>query len=157
MPKKRLIRRCCLIHLLTLFVKCGNGQWRQARIVSQKHQRLAGLGIFEADTPQLFGVVAGHVKSVQCDALIANHPGCPVGLSRIHAVSIHATLGAGHKEGSGLMQRVHLHGGFGTAKRRPPPPRCNKVRQSTVQQAGRGIDTASHALRWHRPVSSDAR
>ncbi len=39
----------------------------------------------------------------------------------------------------------------------PSPPRCNKVRQSTVQQAGRGIDTASRDLRWHRPVSSDAR
>src|SRR3990167_4739259 len=54
----------------------------------------------------MFGVGLRHVKPVQCDALIADHPGCPVGLGRIHAASVHAALGSGYKESPRLMQRI---------------------------------------------------
>ena len=93
-------------HLPTMFVPCGDGQRRQARGVGQKHQRLARIGILKTNTPQMFGVVLRHVKPVQCDALIAEHPGGPVGLGRIHAASVHAALGSGDKERPRLMQRV---------------------------------------------------
>jgi len=93
-------------HLPAILVKCGNGQRRQARVVGQKYQRLARIGVFEADAPDMFGIAFGHVKAVQRDGLIADNPFCSVGLGRIHAMRVQVALGAGHKESPGLMQRI---------------------------------------------------
>ena len=62
-------------HLPAALVQRGNGQRRQRRIVGEKHQRLARLGVFVPDAPQMFRVVAGHVKPVEADGLVADHPG----------------------------------------------------------------------------------
>src|ERR1700687_4062449 len=40
-------------------VQGGDGQGRQAGVVGQEHQRLAGLGILEANAPQMLRVVLG--------------------------------------------------------------------------------------------------
>ena len=45
------------LHLPTTLVQHGNGQWRQCRVVGQKHQCLARIGIFESDAPQMLWVV----------------------------------------------------------------------------------------------------
>ena len=37
-------------HLPACFIECAEGDCRQNEIVGQEHQRLAGLGVFEADT-----------------------------------------------------------------------------------------------------------
>ena len=63
------------LHLPTAFVKRGDGQRRQGRVVGQEHQRLAGLGVFETDTPQMLGIILGDIKSVQRDHLVADHAG----------------------------------------------------------------------------------
>ena len=100
------------LHLPTALVQRGNGQWRQAGIVGQKHQRLAGFRVVEADAPvaglgpQVIGIPLGDVKAIQCNGLIANHPGGSVGFGRIHASGIEIALGAGHKERARLMQGI---------------------------------------------------
>ncbi len=48
------------LHLPATLVQRGNGQRWQARIVGQKHQRLARLGVFVSDKPQMFGILTHH-------------------------------------------------------------------------------------------------
>ena len=92
-------------HLPATLVESRNGQGWQRRVVGQKHQRLARLQILEADTPQMFRVVLGHVVTIESDRLIAHHPRCAVGCRRIDAPGVHAAFGSGHKERAGLMHR----------------------------------------------------
>ena len=106
------MRRCYLIHLKkefhlpSIFVESCDGQGWQGRIVGQENQALVGLGIFEADAAQMFGIVFGHVKPVQGDRLIADYARGPVRCTGIHAPGIHAALGARDEESTGLMQLV---------------------------------------------------
>jgi len=90
-------------HLPAAFVQRSDGQGRQACVVGQEDQRLLGFGIFEADTPQVFGVVLGDIVPAQCNGLIADDAACPVHFGRVHAPGVHVAFGAGHKEGAGLM------------------------------------------------------
>ena len=78
---------------------------RQRKVVGQEHQRLAGFRVFEADTPQLLWIILRDVVAVQGDALVADDSRTPVDRHRVHPVRIHAALGSGHEERSGLMQR----------------------------------------------------
>ena len=94
------------LHLPSVLVQGGNSQCRQACVVGQKYQRLARFWVFEPNTAQVFGIVLGDVEAVECNALIADHAGISIGRRRIHAPRIHTPLGAGDKEGSGLMHLV---------------------------------------------------
>ena len=94
------------LHLPAALVQRGNGQRRQRRIVGQKHQRFSRYGVFVSDAPQMFRVVAGHVKPVEMNGLIAYHSRGSVGLGRVHAPRVHAAFGAGYKERSRLMYLV---------------------------------------------------
>ena len=76
------------LYLPAAFVQRGNGQRRQCRVVGQKYQRLARHGIFVSDTSQMFGIVAGHVKTVEPNRLVADHSRAAVGLGRVHAPRI---------------------------------------------------------------------
>ena len=91
------------LHLPAAFVQSRNGQRRQRRVVGQKHQRLARLGVFESDTPQMLGIILRNIESVEPNHLIADHSGASVGLGRVHAMGVHAAFCAGHKERSRLM------------------------------------------------------
>ena len=91
------------LHLPATLVQCRNGQGWQRRVVGQKHQRFARLEVFVSDAPQMLGVVLGHIKPVEPNRLIADHPGASVGLGRVHTMGIHAALGTGHKECACLM------------------------------------------------------
>ena len=103
------------LYLPTAPVQRGNGQWRQAGIVGQKHQRLAGFRVVEADAPlvaacafvlQVIGIPLRDVKAIQCNGRIADHSGGSVGGSGVHPPGIEIALGAGHKERARLMQSV---------------------------------------------------
>ena len=94
------------LHLPAILVQGGNGQRRQSRVVGQKYQRLARFEIFEPNAAQMFGIVLGDVEAVERNALIADHSSIPIGRRRIHPPRIHAALGAGNKEGAGLMHLV---------------------------------------------------
>src|ERR1019366_5358162 len=92
------------LDLPATLVQSGNRQSGQHGVVGQKYQRLAGLRVFVANAPQLFGIVLRDVKPVQHDALVANDACTPVDRHRVHPACIHAALGAGHEESSGLMK-----------------------------------------------------
>ena len=52
------------LYVPTALVQCGDSQRRQGRVVGQKHQYLARLGVFETDTAQLRGRVLGELKGL---------------------------------------------------------------------------------------------
>ncbi len=52
----------------------------------------------------MFGIVAGHVETVEPNRLIADHTGASIGLDRVHPMCVHTAFGAGHKECARLMQ-----------------------------------------------------
>ena len=53
------------LHLPSIFVEGGNGQGWKSDMVGQKHQRLAGFGVPEADAPQMLGVILAGVMAIQ--------------------------------------------------------------------------------------------
>ena len=113
--RKRLMRRCYLIHLKNnsrlpaALVERGDGHRRQCGVVGQKDQRLAGLRVVEANAAKMIGVVLCRVEAVEHDALVADDSAGPVHGIRIHAPRIHVLLGACDKEGSGPVHRVQPH------------------------------------------------
>ena len=46
-------------HLPAAFVERADGGGRKREVVGDEDQRLAGLGVLEADAPQKFGVIDG--------------------------------------------------------------------------------------------------
>ena len=88
------------------FVKRCDGERRQRRVVGQKHQRFARLGVFEPNTPQVLWVILTGVKPIQHDALIADHACGPVGPGRVHTAGVHTAFGTRDEEGPGLMHLV---------------------------------------------------
>ena len=92
------------LHLPAALIQRGNGQRRQCRVVGQKYQRLARHGVVVSDASQMFGILAGHVKTVESNRLIADHTRASVSLGRVHTLCVHPAVGAGHKERACLMQ-----------------------------------------------------
>ena len=97
------------LDLPAALVERGDGQGGQCGVVGQKRQRLAGLGVVEANAAQMIRVVFCRVEAVEHDALIADDSAGPVHGMRVHAPRIHVLLGAGDEEGSGLMHSVQPH------------------------------------------------
>ena len=61
MPKNRLIRLLLdpleeKLHLPAAFAERADGGGRKGEVVGDEHQRLAGVGILEADAAQVFGI-----------------------------------------------------------------------------------------------------
>ncbi len=42
------------------------------KVVGQEHQRLAGLGVLEANTAQMFGVILLRIEAIERNRLIAD-------------------------------------------------------------------------------------
>ena len=79
-----------------------DGGGRKREVVGDEDQRLAGLGVLEADAPQKFGVILTGVEAVQGD-LVANDAGRAIRRRRIDAMSIDVRLGTRDEEGPGLV------------------------------------------------------
>ena len=110
-PKKRWIRRCLLdpleeqLHLPTLPIQRADDQRRQAEVVGQKHQPLAGL-VLEADAPQMFRVTVAGVKAVERDGLIAEHIGIALGRRRVEPSGIEIRLRLDDEKRACLVQGI---------------------------------------------------
>ena len=63
------------LHLPSIFVEGGDGQGWKSAMIGQKHQRLAGFGIPEADAPQVLGVILAGVMAIQGNGLVADNAG----------------------------------------------------------------------------------
>lgn len=94
------------LYLPTALVERADCQRWQDGLVGEEYQRPAALGILEADTPQMLGVMFLTVKAVQGNALVAYDACGPVGRCRIDAPCVDVGFGAGHKETSGPVQRI---------------------------------------------------
>lgn len=73
--------------------------------VGQEHQRFADFRVFEADAPQLLGIILRDVETVERDALIADDAGIPIDLHQVHPVHVHSSFGASYEKRARLMQR----------------------------------------------------
>ncbi len=94
------------LHLPAAFVEGANGGGGKGEVVGDEHQRLAGLGVIEADAPQKFGVIRLGADAVQGDGLVANDARRAIRRRRIDAVSMHVRFGAGDEGGPSLMQHM---------------------------------------------------
>ena len=89
----------------TLVDAC-DGDGRQASVVGEEDETLAGFGIDEADAPQLFGVVAFALGGLQADALIAAQADALVDRSGLADVESQVAFGSGDEEGTGLVDAI---------------------------------------------------
>src|SRR3954452_5015665 len=92
------------LDLPAAFVERADGRGRQAKLVGEEHQRLARLGVPEADAPQMFGVMPAGIVTIESNGLIADDPNGTVARGGIDPVGIHVRFGTGDKEGAGQMQ-----------------------------------------------------
>ena len=92
--------------LPTTLVERRDGQSWQRRVVGEKDQRFSSLDIFEANTPQILGVMTMTVITVQRNALVANNAGGPVDGRPIDAPCIEIRFGTGYKETASSMQCI---------------------------------------------------
>ena len=94
------------LHLPSLLVKRANRKRRQRKVVGQKLECLASIGIGEFDEPERFGVTNTRLNACQLNALIAyqSNPLCNgKGENRI---GLHIGLCTRHEESPGSVQAV---------------------------------------------------
>ena len=101
------------LHLSALAIQIGNQLRRERQVVGQKHQALA-LVVLGHHPAQHRRVIFARLVVCQHTRLIANH-GCafPVYWMRVTPFELCIALGAGHKEGFGLVnheQTGKVHG-----------------------------------------------
>src|SRR5437899_12830669 len=85
-------------------IKLGDGERWQDEIVGEKHQPLAGCGIFESDTTQERIEVLARVEAAEHDGLIANQPRASIDRVRIATLGFEVRFGAGDNEACRLVQ-----------------------------------------------------
>ena len=61
------------------FVERADCRRRQRALVGDEDERLAGLGIFEPDAPQMLRIMLTGLDSGECDGLVADDAGGTVG------------------------------------------------------------------------------
>lgn len=84
--------------LPAVFIKCADGQRRQVEVVAQEDQPFAAVGVLEAYTTQMFGVVLPGAEAIQCDGLVANQARVPVHSAGTDPVCAQVRFGAGDEE-----------------------------------------------------------
>jgi hypothetical protein len=100
-------------HLPVACVKSSYLPGRQWFVFGQAAQSMLFFGIFEWDTPQVFGIVLGDVVPLQFYGLIVDNVVCPVHFVRLQAPSVLVAFCFGCKEDSSLMNlkqvcKVHV-------------------------------------------------
>src|SRR5437879_7640985 len=87
-------------------IKLGDGERRQDEIVGEKHQPLAGVGVFDSDATQGCVEVLARVEAGEHDSLIANQPRASIDRMRIATLGFEVGFGAGDKEAFRLVQPI---------------------------------------------------
>ncbi len=96
------------LNLPAAFVQCDDRQFKQGRVVGQEQLFFSGLRVFEADAPQLLGIVLKDVDTVEHDVLIADDDGTPINFHRVHSMCVYSSFGASYEERTRLMQREQM-------------------------------------------------
>ena len=137
-------------HLPAQLVERADRGGRKVEGIGQKDQRLAVLGILEANAPQVLGIVSLRVEAIQGDTLVAHDPVGLVASVGIDPMRRQIRLGAGDKEGPSLMQRIEageidiapIHDVEGT-RLRYQQIECVDVRHLAVGDVNEGRDGAA--------------
>lgn len=110
-PKKRLILRCCLIHLkknsiCQRAVELGDREGRQREVVGEHDHVLARLGVPRSHTPELARVRLGRLGDGEPDRLVADESGRAVDGPGVESAALE------------VRERVHLDGALGPTEAR---------------------------------------
>lgn len=84
----------------------GDRQWRQGKVVRQKHQCFAGFGIAELDPPQLFGIGDPRPWTGQHNCLVADQASTAIDRMRVSSSVLDVCLGASDKERRYLSEDI---------------------------------------------------
>src|SRR5437899_8324304 len=87
-------------------IKLGDGERWQDEIVGEKHQPLAGVGVFASDATQGCVEVLARVEAGERNSLIANQPRASIDRVRIATLGFEVGFGAGDKEAFRLVQLI---------------------------------------------------
>ena len=87
-------------------IQFGDGERGQCKVVGQKHQAFARLGVYEIDSAQRGFEFLARVEPGEHDALIADQAGASVHRPRITTLGFEVGLGARHKEAPCLVQAM---------------------------------------------------
>ena len=85
-------------HLPAPLVKCADDGCRKREIVGEKHQRLARLGILEADTAQIRWIILVTGDTGQHDGLVADDARAALYGRRVDTLKLGVRLGARDKK-----------------------------------------------------------
>jgi len=94
------------LHLPATPVKLGDGQCWQGKVVGQKYQRLPGLRIFEADSPQRRLVVLERIETGEPNGLIADQPCRPIHGMRVTSLDPQIRLAPRDEEAAGSVESI---------------------------------------------------
>ena len=85
-------------HLPSLFVKLGDGDGGQQKVVGQKHQGFVGLGVVISHSAELVGIIPGRLRNGQENGLIAHDPGGFVHRMGVEPAAFQIRLGPDNEE-----------------------------------------------------------
>ncbi len=107
-PKKRLILRCCLIHLkkssiCQRAVELGHREGGQREVVGEHDHVLARLGVPRSHTPELVRVRLGRLRDGEPDRLVADESGRAVDGPGVESAALE---GPNHEGGAMLAQAM---------------------------------------------------
>ncbi len=94
------------LHLPTALIELGNSERGQEKIVGQKHQALLARSIVVPHSAKALGIAAFGNGIVERDDLIALQAGSLVDRLREEPLTIEASFGPSHEEGSRLVEPV---------------------------------------------------
>lgn len=94
------------LHLPAALIELGDGERGQEKIVGQKHQPFLARSIVVTNSAKPLGIAAFGNWIVERDDLIGSKAGPPVDRLREEPLTIEASFGPSHEEGSRLVEPV---------------------------------------------------
>src|SRR6202521_206888 len=91
-------------HRPPVLVQGADGQRWHVELIGQEHQCFPGIGVFEANTTQMFWVILFWIEAIERDSLIAHQARRLVHRPGVDPVCIHIPFRASDKEAAALMQ-----------------------------------------------------
>ena len=111
-PKKVLIRKCCLIHLKkkfhlpAAFVKFGNGQGVECKVVREEHETFADVGVHILDASEGLWIFCRGCGACENDCLITAEPRGFVDRTTDLTAELHVLFRARDEEGHARLEAV---------------------------------------------------
>ena len=92
------------IDLPAAHIESADGRCRKGALVGDEHQRLARLGVLEADAPQVLAIELAGLDAGERNGLVADDTAGPVGRRGVDPSCIYVRLGTRDEERAGWME-----------------------------------------------------